>query len=51
MTSAAAIGYAILAAKKIGLSKEKISELSATMYKTMDLTEEEYAEKVYQKTP
>ena len=51
MTTAAAIGFAILAAQKIGLSKEQISKLSATMYKTMDLTEEEYAEKVYQQTP
>ena len=51
MTSAAAIGYAIIAAQNIGLTKEQISQLSKAMYKTMDLTEEEYAEKVYQKTP
>ena len=51
MTTAAAIGYAILAAKKLGLTKEQISQLSATMYSTMDMTEEEYAEKVYRNTP
>ena len=51
MTTAAAIGYAIIAAQKIGLSEDQVSQLARTMCKTMDLTEEEHAETVYRETP
>ena len=51
MTTAAAIGYAIIAAQKIGLSQDQISQLSKAMYKAIDLTEEERAETVYRETP
>ena len=51
MTTAAAIGYAIIAAQKIGLSQDQISQLSKAMYKAIDLTEEEHAETIYRETP
>ena len=51
MTTAADIGYAIIAAQKIGLSQDQISQLSKAMYKAIDLTEEEHAETVYRETP
>lgn len=48
MTNGAAIGYAILAAKSIGLGKEIIKLLESAMYSEMDFTGEDAAEKAYQ---
>ena len=50
MTNGAAIGYAIIAAKWIGLTDEQIKKLDRAMYEAMDKTTEEHAEKVYQTT-
>jgi hypothetical protein len=47
MTNGAAIGYALLAAKKMGFNKEKLVELERTMLGFMDLRTEEDAEEVY----
>ncbi|WP_219637719.1 hypothetical protein [Cohnella sp. CFH 77786] len=47
MTNAAAIGYAILAAKKLGLSREELHKLESIMYRIMDEVSEEEAEEAY----
>ena len=48
MTNGAAIGYMILAAKRLGLKKETIQKLESVMSSEMDFTTEEQAEKTYQ---
>jgi len=50
MTNGAAIGYAIIAAKWIGLTPEQIKKLDRAMYEAMDEHTEEEAERVYQST-
>jgi hypothetical protein len=50
MTNGAAIGYAIIAAKCIGLTAEQIKKLDRAMYEAMDDVSEERAEKEYQRT-
>lgn len=50
MTNDAAIGYAILSAKRIGWSKEDIRKLERMMYDMMDIKTEEEAEEVYRNT-
>jgi predicted solute-binding protein len=50
MTNAAAIGYMILAAKKMGMDEEKIKELATRMYYRMDEHTEEEAEEAYRKS-
>lgn len=47
MTNGAAIGYMILAAKKLGLSPEKIDRLDQLMFEEMDITTEGEAEDAY----
>ncbi len=47
VTNAAAIGYAIKAAKHIGLTPEQIKQLDRAMYDIMDVVSEEEAEEVY----
>jgi len=47
MSNAAAAGYAIMAAKRLGLSKQEIRKLEAVMYALMDRFTEEEAEEVY----
>ncbi|AHV97070.1 hypothetical protein [Paenibacillus sabinae] len=49
MTNEAAIGYALLAAKKMGLSKEDLKRLEAIMYSYLDLVTEEEAEELYRR--
>jgi len=53
MTNAAAIGYMILAAKKLqkigeNIPDDLIRKLERMMYHTMDMHTEEEAERVYQ---
>ena len=50
MTNAAAIGYAIIAAKWIGLTDEQIRNLDRAMYEAMDEIAEEQAEEAYRNT-
>jgi len=50
MNNSAAIGYAIIAAKAIGLKKEEIERLGRTMETAMDFNTEEVAEEVYRKS-
>jgi hypothetical protein len=50
MTNGAAIGYAILASKRLGLTLEQIRQLDRAMYEAMDEYTEEEAEEVYQNT-
>lgn len=50
MNNEAAIGYAILAAKQIGLTREQIKKLDRAMYEVMDEVTESEAEEVYRKT-
>jgi hypothetical protein len=47
MTNAAAIGYAILAAKALGMSNEELRRLEYVMYRLMDEVTEETAEDEY----
>ena len=47
MTNGAAIGYMILASKKIGLDKETIEKLDMLMFQEMDMTTEDQAEEAY----
>ena len=47
MTNAAAIGYAILAAKRLGLDEVTIKKLDRAMYQEMDVTHEKTAEEAY----
>lgn len=49
MTNAAAIGYAILAAMKMGMNHEELKRLEAIMYGYLDLVTEEEAEEVYRR--
>ena len=48
MNNGTAIGYMILAAKRLGLKKETIQKLESAMSSEMDFATEEYAEKTYQ---
>lgn len=50
MKNAAAIGYALIASKVIGLSEKQREELSSSMYAVMDHFTEEEAEEVYRKS-
>jgi len=50
MNNSAAIGYAILAAKRIGLTREQIMKLDRAMYEVMDEVTEEEAEEEYRRT-
>lgn len=48
MTNSAAIGYAILAAKRsLGLAGDKLVQLEEAMREEMDMTTEEEAEHAY----
>jgi len=47
MTNAAAIGYAIMAGKKMGLSKKELEQLTAILYDLFDLVPEDEAESEY----
>jgi hypothetical protein len=47
MTNAAAIGYMILAAKRMRLDKMYIAQMEANMRSEMDFTTEEEAEEAY----
>lgn len=47
MTNAAAIGYAIIAAKALGLNAKLIKQLETEMYHQMDFVSEDEAEEVY----
>lgn len=49
ISNAAAIGYALLAGKKLGLSKEELKRLEAIMYGYIDLITPEEAEEVYRR--
>lgn len=49
MTNAAAIGYALMAAKKMGMSHEELKRLEAIMYGYLDLVSEDEAEEVYRR--
>ena len=49
MNNAAAIGYMILAAKKLKLSKEIIRDLESMMNQCMDVYSEHEAETEYRK--
>ncbi len=48
MNNGAAIGYAIKAAKELGLSDKQIRYLECEMKHQMDIRTEEQAEKAYQ---
>jgi len=50
MNNSAAIGYAIMAARRIGLTDEQIRKLDSAMYRLMDEVTEEEAEEEYRKT-
>lgn len=47
MNNAAAIGYAIMAAKNLDLDKETVKQLEYEMKYQMDMRAEEEAENVY----
>lgn len=47
MTNAAAIGYMILAAKRLGMDAETIAQIDRMMYDMMDVKTEEEAEDAY----
>jgi hypothetical protein len=49
MTNAAAIGYALIAAKKMGMSHEELKRFEAIMYGYLDLVSEDEAEEIYRK--
>lgn len=49
MNNAAAVGYMIMAAKKLGMSDEEIRELESLMHHCMDIHSEEEAEDVFRK--
>jgi hypothetical protein len=49
ISNASAIGYALLAAKKMGMSKEELKRFEAIMYGYLDLVTEEEAEEVYRR--
>ena len=48
MTNGAAIGYALLAARRIGIAYDRLVQLEELMREEMDHTTEEEAEEVYQ---
>jgi len=50
MTNAAAIGYMILAARKLGLKTDVIQRLESIMYSEMDFMTEDEAERVYRQS-
>jgi hypothetical protein len=50
VTNGAAIGYAILAAKAMGLTPKQISDLEGKMKVEMDFVTEDKAEEVYRKS-
>jgi len=50
MTNGSAIGYAIIAAKRIGLTPEQIRKLDRALYEAMDEITEEEAEEAYRNT-
>jgi hypothetical protein len=47
MTNNAAIGYAIMACKKLGMTNEELQQLESIMYRLLDLVSEEEAEEAY----
>jgi hypothetical protein len=47
VTNAACIGYAILAAKEMGLTQKQLQDLERSMRTEMDMTTEEEAEEAY----
>ena len=49
ISNAAAIGYAILAAKKLGLNKDELQHLETIMRGYMDLVDPNEAEDIYHK--
>lgn len=49
MNNSAAIGYALLAAKRMGFTKKQLQQLEATMRDEMDFVTEEEAEEVCRK--
>lgn len=49
LSNEAAIGYAIIAAKKLGLAGDKLVQLEEEMKDAMDIYTEEEAEEVYRK--
>lgn len=50
MTNAAAIGYMIIAAQKLGLSKKTIENLEKKMHGLMDVIPDDVAEDVYRQS-
>lgn len=49
MTNAAAIGYMIIAARKLGFNEDQIRALEIEMLNRMDWITEDFAEMVYNK--
>ena len=49
MTNAAAIGYMIIAMRRLGYTEEQIKILEAEMLNRMDWVTEDFAEQVHQK--
>jgi len=47
VNNSAAIGYMILAAKRLGFSEDQIRKLEATMKSEMDFITEDQAEEAY----
>lgn len=47
MDNGTAIGYALLACKKLGMSKEELERLEAGMHSLMDLVSEDEALEAY----
>lgn len=47
MNNSAAIGYALMAGKEIGLTKDQLYRLESAMRRTIDEHDEEEAEEVY----
>lgn len=50
MTNAAAIGYMIIAARRLGLSEEQIKALEVEMLSRMDWVSADFAELTYNKS-
>lgn len=50
MTNQAAIGYVILAARRLGYTEEQIKLLEIEILNRMDWITEDFAEQVYQKS-
>lgn len=49
MTNETSIGYAILAGKMMGMSKEELIKLEYLLYRLMDTVTEEEAQEAYRK--